>query len=205
MVDTLAIALFRHGLTEANKRHAYLGWSDSKLCPNEGKKLCPPGSAYEILFSSDLGRCLETAKLVFPFMQPFILPDLREINFGCWEQMTYEELKEDAVYRRWLSDPLTERPPEGEAFSEFTARVDRGFEAAIKTTFQSNAKRAAIITHGGVIRFLLTKWAPEKKGFWDWKIEYGQGYELIWKRDYLREGKRCILLQEVPLMESQNG
>ena len=39
MDDTVAISLFRHGLTEANKRHAYLGWTDSPLCPIEKAKL----------------------------------------------------------------------------------------------------------------------------------------------------------------------
>ncbi len=31
MVHTVAITLLRHGLTEANERKEYLGWSDSPL------------------------------------------------------------------------------------------------------------------------------------------------------------------------------
>ena len=31
MVHTVAITLLRHGLTEANERKEYLGWTDSPL------------------------------------------------------------------------------------------------------------------------------------------------------------------------------
>ena len=29
MDDAVVVALFRHGLTEENKRHAYIGWTDA--------------------------------------------------------------------------------------------------------------------------------------------------------------------------------
>ena len=31
MDDALVVALFRHGITEENKRRAYLGWTDAPL------------------------------------------------------------------------------------------------------------------------------------------------------------------------------
>ena len=31
MADSMVVALFRHGITEENKRHAYLGWTDAPL------------------------------------------------------------------------------------------------------------------------------------------------------------------------------
>ena len=64
MDDTVVIALFRHGLTEENKRKAYLGWNDSPLCP-ESKRI-GTSKRYEHYFSSDLQRCISTVKLLFP-------------------------------------------------------------------------------------------------------------------------------------------
>ena len=32
MDDAVVVALFRHGLTEENKRKAYIGWTDSPIC-----------------------------------------------------------------------------------------------------------------------------------------------------------------------------
>ena len=41
-------------------------------------------------------------------------------------------------------------------------------------------KRVAIVTHGGVIRYLLSKLVPEKRDFWEWKVPHGQGFELVY-------------------------
>ncbi|MBU8879907.1 histidine phosphatase family protein [Bacillus sp. FJAT-29790] len=205
MDDTVAIALFRHGLTEDNKRHAYLGWTDSPLCLIEKEKMQANDNEYELFFSSDLNRCLETMEIMFQACNPLILSELRELNFGQWEKKTYGELKHDPEYQKWLGSPFTVKPPEGESFFEFSTRVQAGWEKAIKKIIDSNVRKAAIMTHGGVIRHLLTKYAPEAKDFWEWKIPHGNGYELIWSLEVLREGERCTLLQEVPLTAKLNG
>lgn len=205
MDDTVVIALFRHGLTEANKRHAYLGWTDSPLCPIEKKKIKRPSEEYEYLFSSDLARCLETSKILFPTLDPHILIELREMNFGEWEGKTYEDLQGDSNYQKWLANPNLIRPTNGESFAEFSQRVELGWGKVVKRLSESNVKRTVIMTHGGVIRSLLTKIAPMKKDFWEWETAHGKGYELVWNLNDLRRGERCTLLREVPLMANLNG
>ena len=205
MDDTVAISLFRHGVTEANKRRAYLGWTDSPLCSIAKKEISQIPISYDQLFSSDLGRCLETAKIMFPQCKPTLMPELREMNFGQWEGKVFEDLKHDVEYLRWLDEPCSVRPPDGENFDEFSIRVIHGWEMLFKRILDMNVGKAAIMTHGGVIRFLLTRFAPEVKGFWDWSPSHGKGYELIWSRDGLRRGERCILLREVPIMANPNG
>lgn len=205
MDDSVVIALFRHGLTEANKNRAYLGWSDSPLCPIEKEKIQRPMAEYECLFSSDLDRCLETSSIMFPGCDPQILYELREMNFGEWEGKTYEDLQGDADYQKWLAEPNLFKPPNGESFSEFLIRIERGWEEVVKRLSESNMKKVAMMTHGGVIRALLTKFAPEKKDFWEWEVMHGKGYELVWNLDGLRRGERCTLLREVPLMVNRNG
>lgn len=204
MADVMAIALFRHGLTEANKRHAYLGWSDSPLCEEETLPELV-GTSYDVIFTSDLGRCMYTAKRFFPEQKPLILPEFREINFGEWEGKTYEELNKEEQYQHWLQAPLSIAPPSGEAFPAFIDRVDAGFKAVIEKMGNTGAKRAAIVTHGGVIRYLLSKYADEKRGFWEWDIPHDSGYELIWEELEWRRQERCISLQVVPIMENPNG
>lgn len=205
MDDTMAIALFRHGLTEANKHHAYLGWTDSPLCSIEKEKLAEVPARYKILQSSDLGRCLETAKLLFPGAAPEIRPEWRELHFGEWENKTFEDLKNDPRFQEWLQNPFGGKPPEGEAFSEFTARIDMAWEKLIIRVLESNIKKAAIVTHGGVIRYLLTRFAPEAKDFWEWKVSFGKGCELVWPAAKLGRGERCILLREVHLTGNPSG
>ncbi|WP_210366675.1 histidine phosphatase family protein [Bacillus sp. REN3] len=203
MDDIVAIALFRHGMTVQNKRKAYLGWTDSPLCPEGNLWECP--EYYEHVFSSDLGRCLETAKILFPGCTLEALTELREMNFGDWEGKTYEELKDDRAYQKWLHAPFQTRLPCGESFTEFSDRVDQGFSKVAAICLSAGLERSAVVTHGGVIRHLLVRYAPEEKVFWEWSIPHGHGYELIWKRDGLRRGERCISLREVPLTAKPNG
>ena len=203
MDDTVVIALFRHGLTEENKRKAYLGWKDSPLCKDS--KNMSTNSRYDLYFSSDLPRCVETANILFPTNSLKLVPPLREMNFGQWEGKTYEDLKELPLYQRWLSDPTTYCPPEGESFSDFTQRVQSGWEEITREILYGNIERCAIITHGGIIRYLLSEFAPMKNDFWSWQAPHEQGYELIFEREALRRGERCILLREVPLTAKEPG
>ncbi|MFK9090509.1 histidine phosphatase family protein [Bacillus salipaludis] len=199
----MVIALFRHGVTEENKRKAYLGWNDSPLLA-ESRKMSPL-KRYESYFSSDLQRCLSTSNLFFPHQKPIIIEAFREMNFGEWEGQTYEDLKENERYRQWLSDPLSVFPPKGESFHEFTRRVQAGWNKMIHIILSQTLKSGAVITHGGVIRYLLTRYAPEEKDFWSFQAQHDQGFELIFTREALKGDRRCTSLLEVPLMANEHG
>lgn len=203
MDDRVVIALFRHGLTIENKRKAYLGWNDSPLC--EESQNLKTNHTYDCYFSSDLQRCMDTVNVLFPNTKPYVLSELREMNFGTWEGKTYEILKEDSRYCRWLSDPVHHSPPNGESFQQFTQRVQSGWRKITDEILTKQIRRCAIMTHGGVVRYLLSQFAPEKKEFWSWQAAHEQGYELIFDRKTLREGNRCTSLQVVPLMEKDYG
>lgn len=203
MADYLVIALFRHGLTEENKRKAYLGWNDSPLVA-ESLTLATK-SAYERYFSSDLKRCLSTAALLFPNQKVVLLKDFREMDFGKWQGKTFAELKDDKLYQQWIAEPLTVSPPEGESFQQFSERVDKGWSRIMEDLFAGNVRRCAVITHGGVIKYLLAKFAPEKKEFWNWQVPHGYGIELVFDRESLRRGERCTLLREVPITGKEHG
>jgi alpha-ribazole phosphatase len=203
MDDHVVIALFRHGLTEENKRNAYLGWNDSPLCP-ESQNLSTTRT-YDSYFSSDLNRCICTANLLFPNENLFLLKDLREIDFGKWQGKTYEELKNEERYRQWIDDPIHYCPPEGESYQQFGKRVQHAWGKITKEILLANIQSCAVITHGGVVKHLLAEFAPEKKEFWNWKVPHGTGIELIFEREAIRRGERCILLQEVPLTGKEHG
>ncbi|MBI0577088.1 histidine phosphatase family protein [Neobacillus cucumis] len=203
MDDIVVIALFRHGLTEANKRGAYLGWKDSPLILDEMK--IPINRNYGCYFSSDLHRCIETVKIFFPDESPYLLKELREMDFGEWDGKTYDELKEELLYRQWLSEPLKYRPPEGEWFQRFQDRIQDGWSQIVNKILLNNLQSCAVITHGGVVRHILTKFAPEIREFWEWQSPHHEGFELIFNREALRRGERCTLLQAVPLMGKESG
>jgi alpha-ribazole phosphatase len=204
MDDRVAISLLRHGLTAENEKSAYIGWTNSPLS-SAGRKSIQPIAESELLFVSDLLRCLETAALLFPYKEALQMAEFREMHFGCWEGKTYEQLKSVKSYQEWIEKPFSHCPEGGESFAEFGLRIQTGWEKAKSQIFQVNAASSAIVTHGGVIRYLLSLFAPQKKSFFDWKIPYGGGYQLIFTRDGLRRGEKCISLQVVPTTENQHG
>ena len=63
--------------------------------------------------------------------------------------------------------------PDGESYPIFSERVGSGWKQLFSKAFQN----MAIITHGGVIRELLVRYAPEEKLFWDWNIPHAGGYQ----------------------------
>ncbi|WP_400245164.1 histidine phosphatase family protein [Niallia sp. JL1B1071] len=203
----MVIALFRHGLTAENERKAYIGWTDAPLSENGREQLYEKGrpvSKYEWISASDLLRAKETAAYWFPEQSLCITSYFREINFGDWEGKTYEQLKELPDYCKWLNAPFAVSATNGESFEAMAERVDTGWDRLIKQSKQSN--RIAVVTHGGVIRYLLSKYGVTEKNFWDYIISPGEGIELIWSnKESFRRKERCTLLQEVAFTGKKAG
>lgn len=204
----MVITLFRHGLTEGNKRKAYMGWNDSPLSEEAVTKLMKYNldeKGYDLFISSDLNRCIETLKLLFPHVVPETVEELREIHFGDFQGKTYEDLKEDKGYQLWMKDMFSHTPPNGESFDLFSKRVDKGWEKIVHQVLENGVRNPFIVTHGGVIKYLLSQYAPDNKEFWEWGITHANGYKLQFNLEQLRRGGRCISLQEVRLTEKENG
>ncbi|WP_257141235.1 histidine phosphatase family protein [Bacillus sp. AFS015802] len=205
----MVIGFIRHGLTEENERGKYIGWTNPSL--SKGgidilQRRRPFFRQYEGCFSSDLNRCVESSHFLFPGVPIKSSPLLRELHFGKWEGLTFETLKGDGVYQDWLTNP-TISPPGGEGMNAFRKRVDVAWEQIKAQIDELNGKRYAVITHGGVIRHLLTSLSPgnDPRTFWEWKVSHGTGYELIWETEEDWRDQVCTSLRAVPLTGRQDG
>jgi len=208
MDDSVVVALFRHGLTELNKQKAYLGWTDAPLCDEASSDLANLifNRPYELVVTSDLKRCLQTANLLFSEQDAIVLQEFREMNFGPWEGKTYAELAGDSYFEAWIGDPFNVTVPGVESYSNFSKRIENGWKQAAAMMTDKQSKRLAIVTHGGVIRHVLSKYAHSQKGFWEWSVPHGNGIEMVWSsKEAFRRDERCTLLREVLLTENQNG
>lgn len=202
MDDSVVITLFRHGVTEENRHGAYIGWTNAQLSEHATFSSVDDRNI-DLVFSSDLDRCRQTSRYLFPMKKVVEMSAFRELHFGNWEGKTYGDLKYDEHYRTWVTDPFTIAPPGGESYQTFMERIDEGFDEVVKQI--GSNRRVVLVTHGGVIRYLLTKYAPTQRSFWDWKIPHGTGVKLEWKVEGLRRGERCISLQEGRTTENPNG
>lgn len=167
--------LIRHGKTQGNLEHRYIGCrTDEDLC-EEGieqlKALCCPDA--DAVFASPLKRCIQTAGILYPGKTVHIIDDLRECDFGDFEGRSYDELKDHPSYRAWL-DSRGELPfPGGESKKEFSGRCVQAFASAIAGLAEGNY---AFIVHGGTIMAVMEHFAGGS--YYDFQVQNGRGFLL---------------------------
>lgn len=102
--------------------------------------------------TSPLTRCRETAAALAAHgsLPIEVDPDLREIDFGRWEKLTFEEAaqQDPEAVKRWTEAPDEFAFPGGEAISDFRARVQR---ALVRLSAMPD-DGTLVVTHGGVVR-----------------------------------------------------
>lgn len=160
MPERTRIDLLRHGRCEGGD--IFRGSTDVALTA-EGlasmraqiaRHAAPP---WQRIVSSPLQRCRsfaeETAQqLALPLA---VDPDLREMHFGDWEGREIAELWEaDPQLKLWSQDPGRHSVPGGETLAAFAERVNRALENLLAS---HKGEHLLVITHGGVIRLLLTQ------------------------------------------------
>ncbi len=126
------------------------------------------------LCTSKLLRARETAEAIaFSRGLPVTEFDgLREIGFGAWEGLTWEQIEQrDVVYaRRWVSEFPALPTPGGEPIGSFRGRV----LATLDQMRELEQGDVAVVTHAGVLRVLLESfghYAPHHA--WERTREYG--------------------------------
>jgi alpha-ribazole phosphatase len=192
MDDRFVLHVIRHLPTMGNEQRKYIGWTDEPIIATGARRQAPA----QIVVGSDLLRARQTAALYYPEVMYVADSDWRECNFGDFEGKTYVELEKDIDYRRWIDDPYRHAPRGGESLVALEQRV--------LSALRQVSNGTVIVTHGGPIRSLLTKFSPVDKEFWSWSIPHGTGYRMEWASDQaFKEGQRCISLSAVPITASE--
>lgn len=210
MAGSFTLTLFRHGLTLENEKKQYLGWTDTSLSQKgqlETKEVADKLNYFrpDKIISSDLIRCQETAALLFVDQSFYRMADFREMHFGVFEVKTYQQLKDQKPYQDWLNSSFEQSPPAGESFEVFSNRVLLGMEKLIDL-LEDEDEEIVMVTHGGVIRLLLSKFVRSDNRFFDWEVPNSQGYQLNWEnKKSFRRLDKCKSLSVVPSMAKVNG
>ncbi len=174
----------RHLKTKGNYEKRYIGTTDESLENAHEQEIrielpqMPNG-----IYTSPMKRCIETMEKSYPETQGKTLPlihvvqDLREMDFGEFENKTYEELKDDEHYRKFIDG--VEEPRGGEPRKNFKKRSVDAFAQIIesyeKDEFINNEIELVIFCHGGTIMSILEAFDIEKGDFYDYQIPNGGG------------------------------
>ena len=155
MSDVREIMLVRHPETVANQERRLCGTTASPLTPRGERQAASLASAIvawgpDVVYTSPSDRTRAVAALVDPRGErTIVLDDVREIDFGRAEGLTYDELPVRGITLDFTgAGPVA---PGGEDGSAFDSRVGRATEALL-----GGPPRAVVITHGGVLRLLLS-------------------------------------------------
>lgn len=199
---TYKIHLIRTGRTWDNPWKRYVGQSDIPLSEKGAEELREMRGRFdypraEKVFSSPLRRCLQTAEILYPGIGANLLDGLADMNLGAFEGKTFDELRGDEAFTKWLDNSFENTPPGGEPVGEFTQRVVRTLDRIFRTMLDERIASAAVITHGGVIMTLLAGIGLPKLPLHQWAVKNGTGYTLLmstqmWMRDRAAEIQTLI-------------
>ena len=153
--------LLRHGEVESRYHRVFGGKIDMELSPlghQQVKALAdyfrrhPP----HVMYASPMKRVQQTLEPLAKWtgLTPNILPGLREVDFGAWTGLSWEQ-----VYERfkvsafdWLKELEAGSISGAESTGDFRKRVDESLKQIL---LQATHKEVAVVAHGGVIRMLL--------------------------------------------------
>lgn len=155
--------LVRHGQSEGNLTHSFLGHTDLPLT-ELGHKQAEMASRYLVtlsptrIYASDLLRAYYTAT---PTAEKLALPiekseNLREIFAGKWEGMPFDaidvEYAED--YAVWKTHIGLSRPTEGESVAELMHRIEGELTRIVK---ENENETIMVFLHATPIRAFSAK------------------------------------------------
>ena len=156
------IIFVRHGQTEWNVLGRYQGQTDVALSPlgiEQAEKLAAhfPVDKIEAVYSSDLARAMKTASCAADrfglTVEP--RPELRELNFGDWEGLTYDEIvaKWPDARENFFQHPDVLEIPHGESFPKLRERALACIEEIVA---RHPDQTVAVFAHGAILRTILT-------------------------------------------------
>ncbi len=155
------LILIRHGQTVWNKIGRYQGQADielSELGQQQAAQLGKwfPYTDVKAVYASSLKRAMDTGKAVADRLGLEVVgcDELREIYFGDWEGLTYDE-----IHDGWPTEHegLFNRPditvcPNGEGFAQVQERAVAKLQELLK---KHEGETFVIAAHGGVNRTIL--------------------------------------------------
>ena len=148
--------IIRHGETEWNRADRMQGHLDSPLTERGHAQAraaaeAMRGKTFQALYSSDLGRAMQTAEYLQAVTGLDILPEprLREKHMGIFQGLTREEIesRHPEVKDRVYSDP-DYQVPEGESIRQRHERVIAALEDIVR---RHPGETILIVAHGGVV------------------------------------------------------
>lgn len=149
----MRVYMIRHGESETNRNKKWSGWMDVHLTDKGKEDAKKAGDflkniSFEKIYTSDLSRAIETAKIAIPDCCYETSPLLREVNVGTLQNQPLSILTKEQG-ERTLKYGYGDF--NGETRAEFYSRICQ-FKKELE---KLNCETVAIFSHAGWLRGML--------------------------------------------------
>lgn len=148
----MEVTFLRHAKTDLNGK-GYIATKKDYFLNEIGREEClrnvfPPNS-FNSVYCSSYKRTIETAKIVYPYLEPVILSNLMQRDLGILN----EKMKKDysVEYLKAVREYLV-NPENAETLEDIKERLNNFFEY-MKLQHDDNSK-ILVVTHNGIMRII---------------------------------------------------
>lgn len=162
MIAATSLFLLRHAEVEARYHRVFGGTIDMELSPRGHEQAAVlarhlKGKSFDAIYASPMKRVQQT---LAPLLEgrdtaPVTMAGLREVDFGDWTGLRWEQVKEKYNISAfdWLSQLEHARIPNAESAKTFRERVEPCVQQILR---DHPGQTVAIACHGGTIRMILS-------------------------------------------------
>ena len=157
----MKLILVRHGETKGQSSIRFYGKTDVPLSKEgimqmEAVRNELKDEIFHSVYSSPLSRSYEGARIVIGNRDIKIdkIEEFTEINFGLWEGLTLEEIRErdPDLFSLWRKAVWNFNYPEGDNREEFVQKVRRGVD---KVLSKADKGCHLLVLHKGILRVIM--------------------------------------------------
>lgn len=159
--NTTSIGLIRHSVTTWNRDKKIQGRHDTPLT-DRGREMAEAwgeelkSEGWDAIVTSDLGRAVETARLINKTLNLPVSSDhrLNEQDWGNWTGSTLKELNitDGERLQQEVNKGWSFRPPDGESRQEV---LERALEVITESGSVRHGRKLLMVCHEGVIKCVL--------------------------------------------------
>jgi len=179
MSKSVEITFFTHGVTIDNEKGLAAGWHDAKLSPKGCEqalqiKVSLTGYPFQAVFSSDLSRALDYARIVFADSPIISDARLRECNYGDLTRCKKE------IIDSQILDHIEEAFSDGESLLD----VEKRMRSFLKDLAKLHAgEKIAIVSHRFpqlALEVILNGKSWHQVLQEDWRLQDPPAWQLGW-------------------------
>lgn len=161
MTKQFEIYAVRHGQSVANETNTIQGQTSTPLSDFGRKQAATlterlAGLDFSAIYSSDLDRAMDTARIAVPSMAPIPTLELREWNLGIFQGLTRSEVEKryPEAWQAFLDAKPGYRIPGGESTADVEARMDSFMNMIVQ---RHDDGRILVVSHCGALRAMLKR------------------------------------------------